>query len=378
MLDVAVVGVGAPPEERAPDRFGQGYSHARGYRRSRGADLMACADLDADRANRFAREFGLEQASVFEDHDQLLRDASPDVVSVCTPPASHPQIVQDCVDAGVDAIHCEKPLATTWGGCLDTARACAAAGVTLTVNHQRRFARPFRRAKTLLGDGAIGDLETVAFRARNLFDYGVHMFDLCGYLTNEATVEWVLAVLEYETEDRWYGIHNENRAWAQWHYETGVEGFGVSGLPAAMDARMRLVGTDGRIEIEPDDGPILRVGTPGNWRRVRTRGEMVDKIDPRSPWGIARRVARNLPFDWARRITPAGYTERGVVDLVAALREGREPELVVENSLAATELVFACYESVRRDERVTLPLDIRDNPLASMVAEGRLDPDSPK
>ncbi len=377
MFRAAVAGVGAPPEERAPDRYGQGYSHARGYRRSSDAELVACADLDADRAVRFARAFGLDQSAVFEDADQLLCETSPDIVSVCTPPASHPRIIRACVDAGVDAIHCEKPLATTWGDCLDAARVCAAAGVTLTVNHQRRFARPFRRAKALLDDGTIGDLTEITFRARNLFDYGVHMFDLCGYFTDGAAVAWVLADIEYETENRRYGIHTENRAWAQWHYETGVEGFAATGVPAATDARMRLVGTDGRIEIEPDDGPVLRVGRPGDWRRVRTRGEMVDKIDPNSPWGIARRVARNLPFDWLRRVTPAAYTERGVVDLVTALREGRDPELIVKHSLAATELVFACYESVRRGGRVSLPLDIRDNPLASMVDESRFDPVHP-
>jgi predicted dehydrogenase len=374
MLTAAIVGAGTPPEERDSRHYGQGYEHARGYQRAAGAELVACVDTDAQHARRFALEFGLEDRRVFDDHAEMLRTLSPNLVSVCTPPETHPDIVRDCVDAGVTAIHCEKPLAATWGACRETAAVCDAAGVVLTVNHQRRFALPFRRAKALLDDGEIGDLKRICFRARNLFDYGLHLFDLCGYVTDGVAVDWVLADLAYETENRWYGVHNENRALAQWVYESGVEGYAVSGDPEAMDARLRLVGTDGRIEVEPDGGPVLRVGRPGEWQRVSTRGETIDKLDPGSVRGVARRIARNLPSDWFRRQAPASYTERGVVDLVTALQEGRKPELVADHSLTATELVFACYESARRGARVALPLDVDDNPLESMVDSGRLDP----
>jgi len=52
---------------------------------------------------------------------------------------------------------------------------------------------------------------------------------------------------------------------------------------------------------------------------------------------------------------------RGVLDLIDALKTGREPELSAHRALRATELIFATYESSRRGGHVELPLE----PLAS-------------
>jgi len=51
--------------------------------------------------------------------------------------------------AGVKAIHCEKPMAPTWGESLKMAAACDKAGIQLTFGHQRRFLDAFRKAKEL-------------------------------------------------------------------------------------------------------------------------------------------------------------------------------------------------------------------------------------
>ena len=55
---------------------------------------------------------------------------------------------------------------------------------------------------------------------------------------------------------------------------------------------------------------------------------------------------------------------------MAALTEGRQSELRVQNALNATEIIFAGYKSPRRRARVPLPLEIEDNPLESMVEAG--------
>jgi predicted dehydrogenase len=376
MLTAAVVGVGTPPGRREPGALGQGYQHAWGYRRSDGVTLVACADVADERARRFGTTFGLASERVYADHEALLEDHAPDLVSVCTPPESHERIIEACIAADVTAVHCEKPLAPTWGACQATAADCAEQDVVLTVNHQRRFVIPIRRAKRLIAEREVGRLERVAFHARNLFDYGVHLFDLCGYVTDQAPVAWVDATIEYEVENRFYGLHNENRGLAHWRYENGVTGVAATGSEFTAPARMELVGTEGRIQIEPTGGPALRVGDDGQWRRVRGWGDRFDGIDPWSIRGLARRVARNLPWDRARRLAPAGYTERGIVNLVEALRTDRDPVLSADQSLAATEVAFACYASASRGERVSLPLDIEHNPLERMVAEGELDPSS--
>jgi 3-hydroxybutyrate dehydrogenase len=59
-------------------------------------------------------------------------------------------MVLDAASADVRAIHCEKPMAPTWGEAKAMHRAAAQKGVQLTFNHQRRFLEPFRLARRLL------------------------------------------------------------------------------------------------------------------------------------------------------------------------------------------------------------------------------------
>ena len=341
---VGVVGTGTDPEDPDMSGFAMAYRHAGAYERLENCELVACADVVPENAAAFAREHGLDDEHVYEDHAAMLAGEDPDVVSVTVPPAVHADIVVDCAHAGVDAVHCEKPMALTWGGARLMAREAHRRGTRLTFNHQRRFGGEYREAKRLLDDGAVGDLERVETAPPNLYDWGTHAFDLCNYYNDETPPEWVLANLDYREEDVWFGAHNENQAVAQWQYANGVDGLATTGFGSdATGALVRLVGTDGVVEVPPDDGPDLRIRRDGAWETVETAD--TDHI----PLAIA--------------------------DVVRALDEGGESELCARNALNATEIIFAAWESARRRGRVDLPLRIEDNPLEAMVESGDLTPE---
>ena len=59
----------------------------------------------------------------------------------------------------------------------------------------------------------------------------------------------------------------------------------------------------------------------------------------------------------------------GNARITDCLDTGHEPQLSSRKALAATELIFATYESSRRG-RVTLPLEIEDLPLLAGLEEG--------
>lgn len=369
VYDVAIVGTGENPDDTNKDGYAMAYRHAPGYQRLDNCNLVACADIVPENAEQFADHFGVEQ--VFDDHEAMLAAVEPDIVSVCVPPGVHADIVCDCAESdGVQAIHCEKPMAKTWADCNRMAETCHEHGVQLTIDHQRRFGKPFRKAKSLLDDGAIGDLERIEFSEVNLFDAGSHVFDLCGYYTNQTPVDWVLAQVEYYEENIWFGAHNANQALAQWRYENGVYGLASTGDGAAfVDCYVRLRGTDGEIEIGVEDGPALRIRQGGSWREIDV-GDTIHGPDTR----LVDEVAAKIPF--GQRLVPSQTTfyERAIEDLVNALDTDREPETTAMNAIQATELVFACWESVRQRGRVDLPLEIDDNPLESMVESGTLEP----
>lgn len=347
---IGFVGTGPDPGEPGADGFAMAYRHAAAYERLDDCELVACADVEREHAAAFADAHDIASDLVFEDYREMLSEAVPDVVSICTPPATHEELVVGCARSGaVEAIHCEKPMADTWNGARRMVRICREEDVQLTFNTQRRFSEQWQRAGELLDDGAIGDLRRVEMGAPNLFDWGIHSLDLLNFYNDEAAAEWVLAGLDYREENLFFGAHNANQAIVHAEYENGVHGLFAAGFGEDMvGARHRLVGCDGTIEVGVLDGPGLRVERNGSVEFERAE------------------------FDehWTTPIDSA------VADLVAALDDGRAPELRAERTLAATEIIFAAYESVRRRGRVDLPLEVDDNPLAAMVESGELSPDS--
>ena len=244
-------------------------------------------------------------------------------------------------------------MALTFGGARNMAEAAWDHDVQLTFNHQRRFGRPFRRAKELLDDGEIGELERVEFSAPELFDYGSHSFDLSNYYNDEASPEWVLCGLDYRDEQLKFGAHNENHAVVQWAYENGVSGLATTGHggEAGVNCHNRLVGTDGVIEVGPGNGGVgsdipLRIRRDGgDWEQLDTDGEGMHG---------------------------GGFIERAIESVVEAVETGESSELSAANALNATELIFGAWESARQRGRIEFPLEIDDNPLEAMVESGEL------
>jgi len=349
----AVIGAGEDPENPSAEGYAMGYSHADAYGATENVDLVAVADIVPENARAFAETYDIDDDGVFEDYDEMLETVEPDVVSVCVPPALHEPISVDCIRSGVvEAVHCEKPMALTFGGARRMAQEATRCDVHLTFNHQRRFGRPFRKAKELLDAGEIGQLERVEFSAHNVYDYGSHSFDLSNYYTDQATPAWVLAGIDYREENVFFGAHNENHAVVQWAYENGVTGLATTGVGRdSIDCHNRLVGSDGVIEVGPGEGDThLRIRRDGEgWESLDTDGE-------------------GLHDD--------AYIHRAIADVVEAVDTGDPSELNAANALDATEIIFGVWESARRRGRVEFPLEIEDNPLEAMVESGDIGPDA--
>ncbi|MFB6151545.1 MAG: FG-GAP-like repeat-containing protein [Haloarculaceae archaeon] len=378
---IGFVGTGATPDDPDEEGYAMAYRHAAAYDRIDDCELVACADIVRENAEQFSERFDVP--GVFEDYETMLAEAEPDVVSVCVPPAVHADIVEGCAEYGdLEAVHCEKPMATTWRACQEMCEACEDAGIKLTFNHQRRTGPIYRRAKQLLDDGGIGDLERIEWSAKNLYDAGTHMFDLSAFYADQSPVEWVLAGLDYSEENRQFGTHNENQAVAQWQYESGVYGTATTGRSSdATGARLRLVGSEGTIEVAPDDGPPLRLrnGRTLGWKTIDVgETQWGNRSYVTYPgyvrWGLeaaAEQLGERLPVGPSGGGYPS-HIDRAIESVVDAVREDEESELAWRNAIQATEVIFAAWESVRRRERVEPPLEIDDNPLEAMVEEGQL------
>ncbi len=332
-LKAAIIGCGRPWKSEGATGAGMSHEHARGYAQVEGVTLVAGADIIEDNARAFADQYGL--SAPYLDYHEMIAVERPDVVSICTWPALHEQMVLDCIAAKVPAIHCEKPISPTWGAAKRMVGAAKEAGIQLTFNHQRRFDPAYMHAKQCLDDGLLGELQLLEMPTANLFDWGTHWFDMMFYYNNQVPAKWVLGQVEPTGGGSVFGVKLEGQAIMHVAFENGVQGISATGREHNMHVQNRLTGTKGRIEIGATGWDSFRI-----W------------VEGQSTWQEVKEL--NLPEG-------SSAIGRGIQDLCNALDQGFEPELSGRKALMATELIFATYESSRQGKRIDLPLSVADS-----------------
>ena len=332
---VGFIGCGRPWKSEGASGFGMANFHAQGYAASPDTTLAALADISLENARAFQAAHGGER--IYADYHEMLAHERLDIVSICTWPRHHAPMVIAAAEAGVKAIHCEKPMAPSYAEALRMVAACEAHGVQLSFNHQRRFAAPFRMARDLLRSGAIGQLQRLEGTCDNLFDWGTHWFDMFGFYNDEAAISWVIGQVDWRGGATIFGVPVEGQGLSLFAYENGVQGLLMTGFGTERRLSNRLVGGDGVIEVTLG-APAIRVRgkDDADWRDIAVGGDQSDSL--------------------------GDVVSRGVLDLIDALKAGREPELSARRALRATELIFATYESSRRGGRIELPLEALESP----------------
>ena len=114
-LRVAFIGTGKKKPRPDLNGYFMAYQHAPAYAKLPECEMVACADIVREHAAAFAAEFAIP--AVYTDYPTMLREQKPDIVSICTWPHLHAEMTLACIAAGVPAIHCEKPMAITFGQC---------------------------------------------------------------------------------------------------------------------------------------------------------------------------------------------------------------------------------------------------------------------
>src|SRR5580704_4691779 len=138
-----IIGTGIPWKSEGATGFGMANPHYTGFMSTGRVDLVSIADIRDDHARLFLERHGCT-AKIYHDYQQMLAIEKPDIVSICTWPHLHAEIAVAACEAGIPAIHCEKPMATTWGDAKRIKAAADASGTILSFNHQRRFLGPFQ------------------------------------------------------------------------------------------------------------------------------------------------------------------------------------------------------------------------------------------
>lgn len=336
----AIIGCGRPggTPPGVAEGFAIGYTHARAYRAIQAVDLVAAADIDPDNLAAFARTF--EIGATYRDYQELLARERPDLVSICTWPPLHPDMVVVAARAGVRGILCEKPMALGLGEADRMLDACARAGTVLSINHQRRLVRPWTTARAWLAAGRIGKLlrmEGWVSGGWDLLSWGTHWADMFFFFTGDQPAQWVFAQIECSRRQRRYGHPVEDRSLTMVGFADGVTGLLHLAPEAADSAAMRLIGSEGQIHVGGSQGLRL-VG------------------------GIAPDPASEA------RDGEDGFVA-AIRDLIRAIETGEEPRLSGRHGRQVTEVLMAAYASGLEQRLVTLPYTDPAFPLARVFED---------
>ena len=87
--------------------------HMPSLKKVKNVQMVAFCDVVEERAVKAAKEYGTEDAKVYTDYKELLKDDSIEVVHVLTPNNAHAPLTIDALEAGKHVM-CEKPMAKTY------------------------------------------------------------------------------------------------------------------------------------------------------------------------------------------------------------------------------------------------------------------------
>ena len=150
--------------------------------------LATFAEPRTDQRDKVQAIYG---GKAFTDYRDMLADEVLDGVLILSPDTLHAEHLYACVEAGIPVL-LEKPIARS---IVDAAAMCRAAqerGVLFMTVANKRCSPPYKRARRLLADGAIGKPSLFSGKFNLGYDYvdlleagTIHLFDLTLYLMGD-------------------------------------------------------------------------------------------------------------------------------------------------------------------------------------------------
>ena len=311
--------------------------------------LIAACDVIESRVQHFSSKFS---CASYTDYHELLDRPDIDVVSICLPSGLHGEVGRAAARAGKHVL-VEKPIAVTLEDADSLIETAESAGITLGVVLQNRFNPPMRELRRVVDDGLLGRI-----------------------ILGNATVRWYRPQEYYE--DGWHGtwkmdggalmnqsIHHIDAL--QWLMGDVESVFTYSGtLAHRMEAedigvavvRFKsgsLATVEGSTVTYPEnlEGSVALFGERGS---VKVGGTALNR---RVMWKIAGQIEHEHEILTLETIDPPtiyGFSHREqIIELVNAIREGRQPSTHGREARRSLALVTAMYESSRTRREVFLP-----------------------
>ena len=137
------------------------YKSGPAFQKIEHSEVVAVMSRDISKAKAYAKERGI--AKWYNDAQELINDEDVNAVYIATPPSSHATYAIMSMKAGKPA-YIEKPMAVTYEECCRINRISQETGIPCFVAYYRRYLPYFLKVKSLVEEGAIGNVINIQIR----------------------------------------------------------------------------------------------------------------------------------------------------------------------------------------------------------------------
>ncbi len=337
--------------------------------------IIAVADADAKGLAGALKK--LNVGAGFADYRKMLAETKPDIVAIGPRHIDqHRDMALAAIEAGAHGIYIEKPYCRTPEEADEIVAAGERRKVRIAVAHRNRWHPVIPVLQKLIAEDTIGRVLEIRTRGKedhrggalDLWVLGCHLFNLATVfagkpLTCSATVfqDGKLATrADVKPGDEGVGPLAGNEVHARFETESGIPVFFDSIAKAGVREAgfgVQIIGTKGIIDLRIDAEPLAHLLLGNPFQPVKEARQWV----PITTAGIGKpEPIANLGKLMSAHTIPGR-------DLIAAIREQREPLCSAHHGALTVEMICAVFESHRLGgQRVSLPLATRDNPLTKL------------
>jgi UDP-N-acetyl-2-amino-2-deoxyglucuronate dehydrogenase len=327
--------------------------HAKAIAAMTGGELGGVADMVAERATAFAKQYN---TTAYASLDEMLADPAIDIVTIGTPSGAHFDPAMAAIEAGKHVI-IEKPLEVTTERIDLMVAAAKAKGVTLAAVLNRRFHPGMDAFKKAADDGRFGKLTSASAYVKwyrdqayydsagwrgtwaldgggSLMNQSIHTVDALLYLAGPVkSVQANTACLAHTD------IEVEDIAVAIVEFESGARG-----IIEASTCTWSKDGHPARVQLSGTEGSVFLADEAFETWDFMNETEADDTIRSQFMKGADAGLGANDP-------TAINFYQhqRNFEEVVNAIQEGREPSTGASEARKSVELIQAIYQSAQNN-----------------------------
>ncbi|UHA74411.1 Gfo/Idh/MocA family protein [Paenibacillus sp. 481] len=327
-------------------------------------EMVAFCDIELQKAEEAKAKFGSADAKVYTNYKEVLKDATIDIIHVCTPNDSHAEITIAALE-GDKHVMCEKPMAKTAADARLMVEAAKRTGKKLTVGYNNRFRSDSQYLKQVCEDGTLGEVymaKAHAIRRRAvptwgvfldeekqgggpLIDIGTHALDLTMWMMDNYEPHVVLGTSYHKLGQR----ENAANAWGPWDpakFKVEDSAFGM--IVMKNGATIMLESSWALNTTQVGEAMCTLSGTEGGadmWNGLTINGEKYSRL-----------YEQKIEFNAGGVAFYDGEAENAP-DLemklwIDAIEQDKDPVVTPEQACVVSEILEAVYESARTGKAI--------------------------